>query len=137
VNIMTPFRTGVALSLLAFSACVIGKSGKDLAIAAIPGGAQATVVSRGGAISGELVAVRDDGVVLSAQKQLSFFPFASLGGLTIGQMKDDYRLSPGERPSREKLDRLRLVSHFPQGLTPEVERQLLAQLGQAAIVTVQ
>ena len=134
---MTPFRTGVALSLLAFSACAIGKSGKDLAIATIPGGAQATVVSRGGAIAGELVAVRDDGVVLSAQKQLSFFPFASLGGLTIGQMKGDYKLAAGERPSREKLDRLRLVSHFPQGLTPEVERRLLAQLGQTAIVTVQ
>ncbi|MEO5580274.1 MAG: hypothetical protein ABIR58_06415 [Gemmatimonadaceae bacterium] len=124
------------ITILAIPACSIGKSGKDLAFATQPGGAMVGVLSSGGLLRGELVAVRDDGVVITSQKQLSFFPFASLGGLTVTGMKSDYQLSRGETPSREKLERLRLVSHFPQGLTPEIESRLLAQFGQTAIVTV-
>lgn len=125
------------ISILVIPACKIGKSGKDLPLATQPGGAQVAVALQGVRVPGELIAVRDDGVVVTARKQLSFFPFVSLGGLTIQQMSGDYQLSPGERPSREKFERLRLVSRFPQGLTPEIERQLLAELGQSAIVTVQ
>ncbi len=124
------------ISVLAVTACTIGKSGKDFAIATQPGGAMVGVVSSGGLLRGELITVRDDGVVITSQKQLTFFPFASLGGLTVAGMKSDYHLSRGETPSREKLERLRLVSHFPQGLTPEIESRLLAQLGQPSIVTV-
>jgi len=125
------------ISVLMVSACTIGKSGKDLAVASHPGGAQVTLLSKDRHFTGELVAVRDDGVVVSVQNRLLFFPFASLGGFAFGKGNRGYRLSPGERPPRDKLSRLRTISHFPQGLTPEIERQLLAQMGQTAIVTIE
>lgn len=134
---MRLLNAAAMISLLTVSACSIGKSGKDLDLATQPGGAIVSVLLQGVRVPGELIAVRDDGVVITARNQLSFFPYASLGGITIKGLGADYQLSPGERPSREKLGRLRLASHFPHGLTPEIERQLLAQLGQSAIVTVQ
>lgn len=128
-----------AISMIGVTACTntSGKSGKDLAVASQPGGAQVTVTLGGRAYTGELLAVRDDGVIVVTERQLSYFPFASLGGLVVAQMDNDYRLSAGERPASAKLRRLRIVSHFPQGLTPEIERRLLAEIGQAALVTVQ
>ncbi len=125
-----------AIAMLFLPACKVGKSAKDLPIATLPGGAPVTVALEGMRVNAELIAVRDDGVVLTLRQKLTFFPFASLGGLAVEQMQDSYRLSPGERPVPEKRERLRLISRFPQGLTPEIERLLLAQMGQSAIETV-
>lgn len=133
---MRLLRIAATISMLTMSACTVGKSYARLPLAFQPGGAQVVAMSQGASITGELVAVRDDGVILSAQRQLSFIPFASLGGLVVHQLGRNFQLSPRENPSRDKLGRLRSVSHFPQGLTPDIERQLLAQLGQNAIVTV-
>lgn len=127
----------MAIPTLIISACTFGKSGKDLAVASTPGGAKVTLTSGGERFSGELVALRDDGLVVSAQKRLLFVPFSSLAAFAVHDLNIDYQLSARERPSLEKRSRLSSISQFPQGLTPEIERQLLAQLGQAAIETIQ
>jgi hypothetical protein len=47
----------------------------------------------------------------------------------------DYRLADGEQPSTPKMSRIRSISHFPQGMTPEIQLRLLER-GQQRELTI-
>ena len=118
------------------SACVFGGNGALLPVANRPGGATAVLETSSGKLTGELIAVQNDGVVV-AGKTIVFAPFSAMKKLSLDDMSGDYALGRGEFPNAEKLARLRLASHFPQGLTPAIRKALLAQAGQPDIVVIQ
>lgn len=90
---------------------------------------------------GELLAVREDGIVLRLYKddpvetggqRLIVVPFWLLKSLWLADV-GSFRRSSSEEVNELRLDRLRLLSRFPQGLTPEIERALLDGFGQDAL----
>ena len=124
---------GIAASI---SACVFGGNAALLPVANRPGGATAMLETSSTKLSGELIAVQNDGVVV-AGKTIVFAPFVALKKFSLDDMSGDYSLGRMELPNAEKLARLRLVSHFPQGLTPAIRKALLERAAQPDIMVLQ
>jgi hypothetical protein len=120
------------VAAFALAGCHLGKSGADLPVANQPGGAHVSLRTSSGAYSGELLAVQDDGVIISSDRIL-FAPFSAIVGLTVDKMGGRYQLGTADVPRGERLAQLRLVSRFPQGLTPNIRSVLLAQKSQTEI----
>jgi hypothetical protein len=132
-------RTTKMISVLvvfALAGCHIGHTGADIPVASQPGGAHVVLRTASGVYNGELLAVQDDGVVISNDR-IMFAPFTSLALLTVDRMGRQFRLSKAEVPSGDQLALFRAVSRFPQGLSPAIRSQLLAQKSQAEIVVIQ
>ena len=110
--------------------CQVGPNGQDLQVARQASGATALVQTSSGTFSVELVAVQDDGILLSHGK-LFLAPLATITSLRVENV--GYRLEGADLQNPATLTRLRLVSHFPQGLTPEIQKRLLAQFGQTEV----
>ena len=123
------------VAAIALAGCHLGKSGADLPIANRPGGAHVSLRTSSGAYSGELLAVQDDGVVISGDRIL-FAPFSAIVRLTVDKMGGQYQLGTADVPRGERLEQLRLVSRFPQGLTPTIRSALLAQKSQTDIAVI-
>jgi hypothetical protein len=87
------------------------------------------------AYSGELLAVQDDGVIISSDR-IMFAPFSAIVGLTLEKMGGQYQLRTGDVPRGERLAQFRAVSRFPQGLTPNIQSVLLAQKSQTEIAVI-
>ncbi|MFN2603313.1 MAG: hypothetical protein ABR582_11220 [Gemmatimonadaceae bacterium] len=128
-------RVCLIAGILLLASCHIGAAGRDLAVARGPGGASVIVETLTTSYQGELIAVQDSGVVLSRGK-LFFVGFPSISEVRADGLGADYRISHAELNDPAKVQRLRLVSHFPQGMTPGIQRALLAQTGQESVETV-
>ena len=134
------------LSSAALAACHVGPRIGELAAPREPGGARVLIAvdrdaRRGARHEGELVAVRDDGVIVAlspagnANVHLTFAPWAAFYRLTATDLPG-FRTTPenGKAPPRElEIERLRLVSRYPQGLSPELTANLLAAYDQASL----
>jgi hypothetical protein len=93
----------------------------------------------GNQISGELLAVRGDGVLLnvidypdsvSAPSTVVLIPFWMMDTAKLEQMGRAKVESQGEEKNKVYLERLRLVSRFPQGISDQLLTDLLSELGQ-------
>jgi hypothetical protein len=126
------------LSTVAFFAvagCHFGMRGADLPVASQPDGARVSLRTASGAYAGELLAVQDDGVIISGDR-IMFAPFSVIVSLDVERMGGQYRLVKAEVPTGERLAQFRAVSRFPQGLTPNIRSVLLAQRSQAEIAVI-
>jgi hypothetical protein len=90
-------------------------------------------------VAGELIEVRDDGVVLETSvsdgAQLTFIPWRIVYRLQATDLKGFRTISASGGVGRpEAVERMRLVSRFPQGLTDELMATLLASYGQMSLV---
>ena len=109
-----------------------GPTAETLPLASTPNGATVTAsLTTLGAASGELLSVRDDGVVLLRANRLVLVPYAVLRGLRVEKL-DDYSI-PGGTPSAERRARLNVLSRYPQGINSALQQKLLAQAGQTEI----
>jgi hypothetical protein len=133
---MNALRLLAVATLVLTTACALGTTGGALPVANRPGGATAVLETSSGRITGELLAVQDDGVVIGG-RTIMFAPFSALRRFSIDDMSGDYTLRPLEIPNADKLARLRSVSHFPQGMTPAFRKQLLEHAAQPEIVVIQ
>ena len=121
----------IVLSALAL-ACYIGPRTADIEVAHQPGGASITITARSGTVlDGELLAESDSGLVLLWAGQLGYIPYAQTSSLKAQTI--DLSIAAGQ-PSPPDRERLRLMSRFPQGLTPDLETRLLTALHQKAVV---
>jgi hypothetical protein len=68
---------------------------------------------------------------------LRLIPFTSVRTSRFEQMGSNITVRDGRPPDQGVLDRLRLVSRFPHGLSESVLSQLLATYGQTALAGVQ
>jgi hypothetical protein len=78
-----------------------------------------------GNLSGELIEVRDAGIVVLTDQKLRFLPYTDILSSRLDQTSSHYSISNRTAPQPDALAQLRLLSRFPQGLTPELMRQLL------------
>jgi len=124
------------VAAFALAGCHMGSSGANLPVANQPGGAHVSLRTSSGGYSGELLAVQEDGVIISGDR-IMFAPFSSIVELTLEKMGRQYRLGTAEVPRGEKLARFRAVSRFPQGLTPNIRAALLARTSQTEIAVIQ
>jgi len=114
--------------------CFIGPTTRSFGPAAGPQGIAADLRVRwwqrgGGRIQGELLEVQDTALVLLSDNRVVFVP---IRGIFVGKFSRRGTLIEEGRASRRSLARLRIVSRFPAGLTPELRARLLATYGQTA-----
>jgi len=125
--------------------CHYGPQINDLETARRPEGAEVTVHLSGGeskenSLRGELLDVRQDSVLVNvwAEPEKGFassrvvtqIDYKYIAEVSAG---DFGRLEPGNRAEDADRARLRRVSRFPQGLSPELLTELLKAQGQQSL----
>jgi hypothetical protein len=139
----TASRLLIPLGLL-IGACSTGIEVADFKPAQGPEGVRMEIklngdVIEGGKVAGELLAVRADGVLLNVvgyrdnAKDVSrvvLVPYWMMNTARLEQMGRARVESQGEEMNEVHLNRLRLVSRFPQGLSDELLTELMNSLGQ-------
>ena len=118
----------VAVSLLAIAACQIGTQARNYAPAKGPAGAtvnlQLNDKSRSAA---ELMAVEDSTLLVLRDNRIIRVPLSQIRSGKAPRVSFEGRLKGDTR------ERLRLISRYPQGVTTELERQLLGAYRQSAV----
>ena len=131
----------IFITLLVLSgpaACRFGKNAANLPVATSPRGVMASLILPTRKLSVELIEIRDDGMVVQENgKQLLLVPYQLIRSFKPKDLPDLYILRSGERPIGEKKSRLEAVSHFPQGMTPQIQRKVLEAAGQRELVVLQ
>ncbi len=115
------------------SGCIqIGMTSQKYPPAQGPKGVIMRVATAQGQLSGELIEVRDTGIVLADQK-LRLLPYTAIVSSEVDKTDSRYAISKGKAPKPDAREHLRLLSRFPQGLTPELIRELLDTFGQTEL----
>jgi hypothetical protein len=115
-----------------------------------PAGVRTEVKTSGGVFEGELVEIREGGLIVLSneagqdappgtppQQLLRLIPFQSIVHARFDQHRSGYDIIEGRGPSSRVRERLRLLSRFPYGMSPEVEAALLKLHGQTAFAGVE
>ena len=108
--------------------CAYGMTTEKLTPAHEPAGVVARISTDQQPLSGELIELRDDGLLLVSDKIVRLVPYARIASAQFDQTKD--KIDGHQPPSRERRERLRLLSRYPQGLGPDLLRELLRAYGQ-------
>lgn len=125
-------RTWVWGPVLASVACQLGGKVDRFAPAKQSQGVAAEFWLRaGGTGKGELLAVQDTAFVVLDQDTVTLLPYRVLHVARFSQV-GDFDLPP----ATDVMRRLRLVSRFPQGLSPDLLARLLAAYGQTTLKVV-
>lgn len=127
----------LALTLMAVATstgCSHGTRASDIPWSQGPQGAPANVelVTGGMIMKGELLAVDTSGVLLQSTI-ISHIPWTVMRSLKLRGLGREYHVSGRARPSMATIQRLSLVSHFPQGIDPAVLTKLLETTKQKAV----
>jgi hypothetical protein len=146
-------RLASLIALCAAAAgCAIGTTANRFVPATSPRGIEARVETPAMEITGELLEVRDDGMVVlsssvtpasgrsrerTAERLLRLVPFRSIARARFHQLPGRFNLADGRPPTTEVRERLRLVSRFPYGMPADVEAALLKASGQTTIGGIQ
>ena len=130
------FRSIVfSVTVVAAAACYHGPSITKFEPAYTPDGIEASLRLAHARVEGELLAVQDSAfIVLSDSQRVVMIPVSKV---TRGDFGDLGVLIDEFTPSQQTLERLRLLSRFPSGLTPDLRTRLLALYRQTEIEVVQ
>ena len=117
--------------VLATLACSVGGRVDRFAPAHQPDGVAVTLGLRGGRkAQGELLAVQDTALLVLAQDTVTLVPYNAVVSGRFSEVGELTEIPPAP----DFATRVRLVSRFPQGLSPELLARLLAAHGQSALV---
>ncbi len=130
------FATVALASLLA--GCVVatfGSGWNERSLARRAAGARITLQTQRTGVDGELLAVRDSAfLVLGDGERVVLVPYRAILG---GEVEDlGKRFITAGIPSAGAQERLRLISRFPQGVSPELLPELLLAYGQSELAVV-
>jgi hypothetical protein len=129
---MPGIRNSILITALSSVACFhIGPTAERFPLALGPNGATVTVQTTSQSATGELLAVRDDGVVILRGSKLTLAPFADLHSVKVAVLSD-YSIGAGAPPP-DRRARLNALSRYPQGIGAELQRKLFSQSGQAEL----
>jgi hypothetical protein len=124
-------RTLATLALVA-AGCSYGQTAPKFIAAYGPHGVTARIVTvRGEDISGELLAVEDAALLIERQNALTRVAYASIREARFEP--SGRALGHGRPPSPTELSALKLRSRYPQGVSEDLLRTLLAAHGQQAV----
>ena len=129
MRIRSSIRALSATALLA-AACVTGPAVERYGPAHRAAGLHVELRLREGRISGELLEVRDSGLVLLTEKEVVFTNFTRIRDLKADAERIFYQ---GGKPLPEIHERLRLLSRFPTGVPAHAMARLLEARGMQAI----
>lgn len=120
----------LTVAVVSAVACSYGVKATRFEPAIGPRGVSTTLIMPSGEKqSAELLEVRGTGLLLGTEKSILFVSYAAMHS---ARFKDMAIQLEGRRPPNEhELGTLRLVSRFPQGLSPPLLQQLLAARGQS------
>jgi hypothetical protein len=126
-------RTTILLLLgLGLAGCSIGRRAEDVELARVPRGATVQLQTRGGPVAGELLEVHDTAiVVLTREQRLTLVPYRAIQRGEVELLQE--LTHSGRQPDAARREQLRRISRFPHGMTPEVQRALLAVLDQPSL----
>ena len=117
-----------ALVCLGLTSCLVGSTAGGFAPAVGPSGVHTTGLAAGAAFDGELLAAEDTALVILAEQlregtRVWVVPYPSIQWADFDQIRSA-RIRKGVRPPPTQLERLRLVSRFPQGVSSEMLERL-------------
>ena len=121
---------------IAASGCMIGPTHRSYKPAFNPAGVQTTLEIRQRTLNAELLEVQDNALlVLNEGREVLLVPYRSIRRGTFEQpisvtLRQNIP-SPGTR------NQLRLLSRFPQGVSPQLLENLLSAYGQAQLPVVE
>lgn len=125
-------RIGMGLVALALAACHLGPRVSSFPPAVDPEGASVEITGRGPSFQAELLAVSDTGLLLLRNRAVVFARYAAIREATFEQVSEAV-VGQGVAPDPATRERLRLISRFPQGVSTERLRALLAGYGQETV----
>jgi hypothetical protein len=109
---------------LAAAGCVIGPTLAKFEPAHVPTGLAVRLVTNAGTVVGELLEVREDALLVDAADVITLVPYNAIKSAnTSAQAR--IRFGGGRAPDASERNRLRLLSRFPQGLSPPLLQRLL------------
>jgi len=118
--------------------CQLGANAGNFPVAHRVNGATLRIVTKSQRFDGELLEVRDNGIVVSRKDgQVVLVPWLVTQNVSAPGLGRDFSYGFLMPPSRSTIPNLVKVSHFPQGMSPEIEARLLASRGQKEIVVIQ
>jgi hypothetical protein len=123
----------ILLTLAYLNGCTFGMTAPKYRPAQEPKGVNMRIDTAQGQFSGELIEVRNVGIVVLADQKLRLLPYTVILSSKIDQTESRYAISQRTVPKPEVQEHLRLLSRFPQGLTPELMKQLLGEYGQTEL----
>lgn len=132
---MTRVTGLLSLVMLAclINGCSVGMTAREYRPAQAAEGVIMRVRTAQGQLSGELIEVRDAGIVVLVDQKLRLLPYTVILSSKVDQTDSGYAISQRTVPKPDVQAHLRLLSRFPQGLTPELMRQLLDAYGQTEL----
>jgi hypothetical protein len=122
--------TLAAAVLLVTAACPVGTTGEKFKPAMSPSGVEMRIQFRRGTLRGELIEVRDSGVVVAPAGDVVFVPFTLIYSATFAQTALVIRSGA---PDADLIRRMRLLSRFPAGLPPDQMQRFLESRGRQAV----
>jgi hypothetical protein len=124
----------LGLALVALS-CTFGQSVLKYEPAHSPRGVTARITTASDRpLVGELIEVRDAGLVVGNEAVIALVPYAVVKRAAFVQTR--LSLEAGQAPDRSTREKLRLLSRFPQGLSPALLQELLEAHGQSELTQV-
>jgi hypothetical protein len=119
---------GVFLAASSFG-CHAGLKAENLAVAQSPGGALGTIdLQGGGTVQGELLAVDDSALTMLRDRNMVVVRYSRIRQARFPQLRYVYA-ARGEAPDPATQRSLRLISHFPQGISSDLRPRLAAIYG--------
>lgn len=114
----------LALALVG-SGCHVGARADTLALAHGPFGAMVELdaINRG-TVSGELLAAEDTALIIRRGRTMVPILYSQIGRVSFPEVHQRYALQHRHSLDTETLARLRLLSRFPQGITPGLRTRL-------------
>lgn len=123
---------------LGATACFIGGNAAHYPVANRVNGATVRIASSSASFQAELLEVRNNGiVVLQNDGRVAIAPWNSTKRVDVVGLGRQYSYGMLMPPTRETFANLVKVSHFPQGMTPEIEKRFLTSRGQTELVVIQ
>lgn len=83
----------------------------------------------------ELLAVRDTALLVLSRSRVTLVPYPIIRNVRVHQRGHLNFKAPG--PTHSQRDELKLLSRYPQGVSPELLQRLLAAYEQSELVVVQ
>lgn len=122
-------RAALLLALLLVPGCTYGTRESSFTR---PGGEEVTVsLGSDHEVTGELLAARREGLLLRTTGVFEI-PWDEIESTSFDRLRD-VRWPDRSIPNAQTLEKLRLVSRFPQGLEEAVTRRLLDAYGQESV----
>jgi len=122
---------------LAICGCHFGTRARTFGPAQGPEGVSAEIVTpAGGWVSGELLEVQDTALLVLSDQRIVLVPYSLVRSAQFAQMNKNTTILGQVTPSVAVREELRLVSRFPQGVTPELLEELLDAYGQSEVIRV-